>query len=235
MNIASQDKNIFFEAEAFVTGIGSFFGKIGDQVTNMVNTVQEWRDTLDSIEVDEGELNEFGVLVVQGAFENEDSFFINDYLSNCLSLKPSSDRIQALWEIVVRSKRYLQINSYELIKYLRVSVYKQANRIKRDREMSDDLWKRSDNILYGEYNLMLLEGNKETNPESALIREEDRRIREDIIRDLRNNGSPKEQEMLDLLIAGYTPAECIQILGESWSTYQSLQRKLKRKLNKNIS
>ncbi|RFU61303.1 hypothetical protein D0466_19020 [Peribacillus glennii] len=38
--------------------------------------------------------------------------------------------------------------------------------------------------------------------------------------------------MLRLLLAGYSPAECVKIIGVKWSCYQAIQRKLGRELKK---
>ncbi|WP_191560427.1 hypothetical protein [Metabacillus idriensis] len=126
----------------------------------------------------------------------------------------------------------MQIEAESLTNYLYVSVRNEASRIKRDRERFDSLWERSEKIVYCDPEVMMFECTRILSPEAAVIRAEERRIRFNIIQELKNNGSIREKRILEMILAGYTPVECVKGTGAKWSHYQAVQRKLGRKFKK---
>lgn len=235
-------------------GIGSFTGmildateKLGDKVSNGISVVTEWVNTfekqvgylghlLPDFEIDSTMLNKhenvLAVMLVQEAFIDEDVELIDMYIENDLKLKPNHDIRQALWQITIQSKRWMQIEAESLTNYLYVSVRNEASRIKRDREIFDSQWERSEKIVYSDPEAMEFECTRILSPEAAVIRAEERRIRFKIIQELKNNGSIREKRILEMFLAGYTPVECVKGTGGKWSHYQAVQRKLGRRFKK---
>jgi hypothetical protein len=233
--------NFFLGVELIAETIIAGANHIGSKVSNVLDTFKEWGNNcewlhnLDTISKDSPLFNVHeNILLVEwikDSFINEDIEIIDLFFED-LMLKPTPERRYALWQIIHQSDRWKEINPNGLIKYLHVSVKNEANRIIRDREKSDRLWGKFDVYYADDLKSNVYESNKILTPEVVILRNEEKQIRLKIIQDLIDSGSPREKKMIKLLLAGYTPAECVKAMGEKWSLYQSIQRKLNRNFKK---
>ncbi|MEQ2529686.1 hypothetical protein WMO40_23735 [Bacillaceae bacterium CLA-AA-H227] len=246
MGIMGKINNFFVGIGAVAETIIDGTKNIEKKLSNALNIVQECVGTFDVYNVLDSLANHpwindheniLAVKLVKASFKEGDLEIIDWYLGD-LGLKPSHYSRQALWFNIEHWDAWENKEPDEINKYLRVAVYKEAERIKWDGVKRDKLEKKY-KVVYGDVLFNFLENNRFKNPEVAILQEEERQIREKdkkirlkLIIDLRESGSPREKEIIDLLLAGYTPAECLKALGEKWSLYQSIQRKLKTKLRK---
>lgn len=232
---------IFQRLNTVASGIADMVGDFGKKVSQGVDTVTEWFNSFetqaDNEKYDETIENLCTVVLIKEGFDNQniDVDLIDKYLRDCLKMKPNHDSRQALWNEVGRATRWLEVEYESVTNYLFVSVRKEAGRIKRDREKSDRLWGKFDVILSNNPESIMLNNNRFLSPEDAVLRAEDCESRYEIIRKVAENGTVQEKRLINLLLAGYSPAECIKATGGKWSHYQALQRKLNRSLKKYFS
>jgi DNA-directed RNA polymerase specialized sigma24 family protein len=211
---------------------------LGCKVSNTIDSAKELTKTydLEPIPEDSPILNiHENVLIVElikDSFMNEDLEIINIYLDSDLSLKPSSDRRQALWRNLVKSTAWQKVHPNDLTKYLHVSVKNEAYRIKRDREKSDRLWGNFKVCYQNDLVSDIYDNHRILTPETVILRNEDIQIRRDIIRNFMNECSPREKEIIILYFSGFTLTEAARAVGAKKYHYQAIQRKLKTRLKK---
>jgi len=163
------------------------------------------------------------------------------------------DMLEALWG-VVRARRWRDLPPESVLPYLRTSVTREAARIRRDRERADRIWWRlgrqqpdripPDEAASGLEAPLLQESvgadmpdpAEASDPAVAMARQETRRVLRAVMSDLLGSALPSDQEqVLQFLLAGETPAQAVRTVGGRWSPYIALRKKLLLRLKKSLA
>lgn len=167
----------------------------------------------------------------------------DEFLVKDLGVEPDADRREALW-IVLRQAfertvtypaRWIVLDDARAALYLRSAVYKQAKRIRRDREKADRVWATEKDpktnkkielpppVIEPELILQFMAQATE-NPEHIVVGSFDRRVQ--VLELLFSEGSDKDKRIVRMLIAGFDLPAVADVVG--WPEVQRFMRKARR-------
>jgi hypothetical protein len=161
----------------------------------------------------------------------------------------AADLRQALW-IVLRQAfernsiypaRWIVLDDERAAAYLRTAVYRQARRVRRDREKADRIWATGRDpqtkqrievcpqVLDPQYALQFVARSSET-PEHIVIGTPDVRVQ--TLKLLYSDGSPQDKRIVEMLEDGYDLPAVAEVVG--WPEVQRFQRKARRWIARNF-
>lgn len=172
------------------------------------------------------------------AFDAGRHWIADAFLERYLRLGPTPERREALWMVLKKGFEapfatpppWLTLDQGRATRYLRAAVYREAERIKRDREMKDRLWGK-----LGELPLVLDPGlwgvPDSEDPGVIVARKMDDRAQ--VLEALLSDGTARDRKIAGLVLCGeYSRAEIRNEVGNS--DLQSFERKAQR-MRKQIS
>lgn len=185
----------------------------------------------------------FAALEAYDAFYLGQPCIVDNFLAEYLGIEPDEDRREALWLVlrwtfernVPRPAKWLVIDNEGAVRYLRAAVYKNARRVRRDKERPDRVWweerdpatKKKVELppptLQPEYTLefmMKISGN----PADIVVPPPDERGR--VLQMLYFEGTEQDKRVVGMLIAGYDLAAIAAVVG--WPEVQRFTRKAQR-------
>ncbi len=183
------------------------------------------------------------------ALEAYDGFCMNhpwvadEFLLDYLCIEPDEDTREALWLVlrwtfertIPRPVKWLMIDDEGAIKYLRTAIYRNAKRVRRDKERPDRVWwtrrdpdmkkrvelppptRQPDNIL----ELMM---ERSGDPADIVVPVPDDRGL--VLERLYVEGTEQDKMVVGMIIAGFDLAAIAHAIG--WSEVQRFQRKAQR-------
>lgn len=175
---------------------------------------------------------------------NMGHFWVADkFLIKYLGIEPNDDVREALWRVlklafqrnIPRPSRWILLDDQQAAWYLRGAIYKEARRVRRDKEMPDRVWwterdpetkkkvELTPPTLQPEYTLeFLIEGVG--NPADIVTSYMDDRAQ--VLALLYQEGSEEDKEFVRLLLSGYEQTDIASIYG--WSKVLRFKRKAQR-------
>lgn len=136
---------------------------------------------------------------------------------------------EAIFRVIGRSARWLEIPPGKVFAYLRVAIGREAWRLHRHQEEHNRLWNEAEQwqeeVQEDLPSLPLAKAIETVFPRLRLRR---------VIDALRQAGrlTPKQEALLERLEAGDSPAEALRAIRGTWSNFQGLQRKIQRHFRK---
>ncbi len=165
------------------------------------------------------------------------------FLVDYLGLEPNDDTREGLWRVlkwtferrVPRPAKWLILDDEGAARYLRTAVYREAKRVRRDKEMPDRVWwterdpetrrkvelptptRQPEDVL----ELMM---KASENPAEIVARRMDDRAQ--VLALLYQEGSAEDREFVGLLLTGHEPVDIAHLYG--WPKVQRFTRKATR-------
>jgi hypothetical protein len=172
----------------------------------------------------------FCALEAAESLHEEDGETVRLFLAGCLGLQADPEHMEAFW----RASRAIkaEIEPEGLLPYLRVAVQREAARLRREQEQKDRQWERLlDRSTPAEACYEKSCGSF-PDPEDALICSEWLCVRRDLLAAEYPNLPAVQQRIVDLLLAGWSPAEAVRAVGGNWSAYTALKNRMRRRLSR---
>lgn len=148
-------------------------------------------------------------------------------LTHLLRIHPNQDTLYAAFWILVRSRKWSSgIKALAVIRYLRIAVWGESRRKRRERLEGDGIDTRLQNEELA-YRLDWMDRH-DPDPLGQMIRDEAVTLKLQILEEVAEGGTERDREILKLLKENYLPAEIVSELGGKWSVWQAFQRKVLR-------
>jgi hypothetical protein len=185
------------------------------------------------------------------ALEAYDAFYLNRpgvvdrFLTDHLGIQPSHETRQALWQVLREAferripvpATWIMLDDKAAIRYLRVAVYNEVRRARRDQEMTERIWwpegeaeededgrTLSKPALCSDNSTLDFLMPKAPSPEILLIPSADPRGQ--VLQMLYVEGTEQDHKIVGMLIAGYDLPAIAALVG--WAEVQRFQRKAQR-------
>jgi len=174
------------------------------------------------------------IQLAHAALDSPRSRDIKPFLLNELGLSTHPDYQYAFWKVFQRpSPALFRQPIHNLSKYCARAVSNEVRRYRTSLKREEELgWKTPDGkaiqSLEHENSINLATERLWDDPVNCVLQEEQHL---EALSDVKALPLLENQRnLLALLLEGHTPADAVKLSGTSWSTYQSLQRKVRRRL-----